>query len=128
MKKRHYETTLIFTPTLGAQERQKVAQRYVNYLKKKGATIVKEEEKLHERRLAYPIGKQNTGLYQAIEFTALPAIIKDFSQQCNQDESVLYHITVHHDKRALQHRDRLQKKSELLKKEDHEEKNERGES
>ncbi len=128
MEKRHYETTLVFTPILSAREREKAAQRYVNYLKEKGVAIVKKDEKLYERRLAYPIGKQHTGLYQAIEFTGAPTIIKDFSQQCNQDESVLYHITVHHDKRALQHRERLQKKAELLKKENHEQKNEQGES
>ena len=80
--------------------------------------------------LGRPIGKQHTGLYQVIEFTSEPAIIKDFSQQCNQDESVLYHITVHHDKRALKDRERFQRKADLLKKENHEneEENEQGES
>ena len=60
-----YETVFILTPVLSDVQMKEAADKFVNYLKEKGAEIISTEN-WGLKTLAYPIEKKVCGFYQMI--------------------------------------------------------------
>lgn len=94
-----YETVFILTPVLSDVQMKEAADKFVNYLKEKGAEIISTEN-WGLKTLAYPIEKKVSGFYQMIEFKAEPTVIAKLELQMRRDERVLRYLTVKNEKYA----------------------------
>ena len=88
-----YETVFILTPVLSDVQMKEAADKFVNYLKDKGAEIISTEN-WGLKALAYPIQKKTSGFYQMVEFKAEPTVIAKLELQMRRDERVLRYLTV----------------------------------
>ena len=94
-----YETVFILTPVLSDVQMKEAADKFVNYLKDKGAEIISTED-WGLKALAYPIQKKTSGFYQMVEFKAEPTVIAKLELQMRRDERVLRYLTVKNEKYA----------------------------
>ena len=94
-----YETVFILTTGLSDVQMKEAADKFVNYLKEKGAEIISTEN-WGLKTLAYPIEKKVSGFYQMIEFKAEPTVIAKLELQMRRDERVLRYLTVKNEKYA----------------------------
>lgn len=63
------------------------------FLKKLKIKIIKEAKSV-ERPLAYPIAKQNKGVYSYVEIEADPAVIGDLENKLRLENKVLRHLVI----------------------------------
>ena len=94
-----YETVFILTPVLSDVQIKEADDKFVNYLKDKGAEIISTED-WGLKALAYPIQKKTSGFYQMVEFKADPTVIAKFELQMRRDEGSLRDRTVKNEKHA----------------------------
>jgi small subunit ribosomal protein S6 len=101
MSLRHYETVFIITPILPEQQVKETVEKFESLLKEKGAKVY-HSESWGLRKLAYPIDKKTTGVYQLFEFNASPELISSLEVELKRDERVLRFMTVSLDKYAVE--------------------------
>ena len=100
---RQYETTFIVAPTLPDGEIKKVAETYKDFLVKEGCEIVHVDE-VGVRQLAYPIKKNNTGVYFTIEYKAENGeVIDKIELIFRRDERILRFLSVRLDKYGVKY-------------------------
>jgi small subunit ribosomal protein S6 len=97
-----YETVFILTPVLSDEQMKEAVEKFKGVLTKAGAEIISEEN-WGLKKLAYPIQKKSTGLYELVEFKAAPETIKTLETAYRRDEKVLRYITVKMDKYAAEY-------------------------
>ena len=106
-----YETVFILTPVLSDVQMKEAADKFVNYLKDKGAEIISTEN-WGLKALAYPIQKKTSGFYQMVEFKAEPTVIAKLELQMRRDERVLRYLTVKNEKYAAAYAEKRRNKKE----------------
>jgi small subunit ribosomal protein S6 len=106
-----YETVFILTPVLSDVQMKEAADKFVNYLKDKGAEIISTED-WGLKALAYPIQKKTSGFYQMVEFKAEPTVIAKLELQMRRDERVLRYLTVKNEKYAAAYAEKRRNKKE----------------
>jgi small subunit ribosomal protein S6 len=95
---RNYEVTFVVDPVLSGDELKATADKYINYLKGEGCTIVHVDE-MGLRPLAYTINKRASGVYYCVEYTAPDGTVNSkFELQLRRDEQMLRFLTVSLDK------------------------------
>ena len=90
---------------------KEAADKFVNYLKEKGAEIISTEN-WGLKALAYPIQKKTSGFYQMVEFKAEPTVIAKLELQMRRDERVLRYLTVKNEKYAAAYAEKRRNKKE----------------
>jgi len=98
----NYETVFILTPVLSDEQAKETVNRYKDYLKENGATLV-HEENWGLKKLAYPIKKKSSGFYSLFQFQAEGTFINDFEIAFKRDERILRFLTVSLDKFSLEY-------------------------
>ena len=83
-----YEILVIFDPRLTDEEVAALLIKLQENLKTLGAEVGKAES-WGKRRLAYDIRKQREGTYVVVEFSAVPAVVKEFERQLGLNEQIL---------------------------------------
>ncbi len=112
--KNHYETVFILTPVLSEDQVKETVQKFRDFLEKKGAEIIWEEN-WGLKKLAYPIQHKKTGFYHLIEFKAEPEIIERLDLEFRRDERVMRHLVVKLDKYAAEWAEKRRKKIQQKK-------------
>ena len=97
-----YETVFILTPVLSDVQMKEAVEKFKGILTAEGAEIVNEEN-WGLKKLAYPIQKKSTGLYQLIEFNAEPTVIEKLEINFRRDERVIRFLTFKQDKYAAEY-------------------------
>ena len=110
----HYETVFILTPVLSEDQVKETVQKFRDFLEKKGAEIIWEED-WGLKKLAYPIQHKKTGFYHLIEFKAEPEIIERLDLEYRRDERVMRHLVVKLDKYAAEWAEKRRKKIQQKK-------------
>jgi len=87
-----YEILVIFDPRLTDEEVAALLIKLQENLKTLGAEVGKGES-WGKRRLAYDIRKQREGTYVVVEFSAVPAVVKEFERQLGLNEQILRFLT-----------------------------------
>ena len=108
---RQYETVFIMTPVLSEEQMKEAVSKFQDYLKKKGAEIVYEDN-WGLRKMAYPIQKKSTGFYHLVEFKADTQLLKDFELELKRDERVIRFLTVSLDKHAVAYNEKKRRQKE----------------
>ncbi len=111
---RQYETVFIMTPVLSEEQMKEAVSKFQDYLKKKGAEIVFEDQ-WGLRKMAYPIQKKSTGFYHLIEFRADTQLVKDLELEMKRDERVIRFLTVALDKHAIAYNEKKRREKEAAK-------------
>ncbi len=100
---RQYETTFIVAPALPDGEIKKAVKNYKDLLEKEGCEIVHVDE-IGVRQLAYPIKKNNTGIYYTIEYkTETGEVIDKLELAFRRDERILRFLSVKLDKYGIKY-------------------------
>jgi len=87
---RDYEIMFILAPQLEGADLDKTKQEITDLIIKYGGTInFKESEK---RTLAYPINKQNLGIYLTTQASISPENFSEISKQFRLNKQILRHI------------------------------------
>ena len=105
MDLRHYETVFIVTPVLSDQQMKETVEKVQGILEQLGAEIY-HSENWGLKKLAYPINKKTTGVYQLFEFKATPEAIAQLEIEYKRDERVMRFLTVALDKYAVQYNEK----------------------
>jgi len=87
---RNYEIIFIFAPQLEEADLDKSKQEISNLITKYGGTISFKE--LEKRILAYPINKQNLGIYLTTQTSISPENLAELSKQLKLNKQILRHI------------------------------------
>ncbi len=106
---RQYETVFIVTPVLSEVQVKEAVKKYTDFLQKKGAEILHQED-WGMRKLAYPIQKKKNGFYHLLEFKADSSVIDEYELHFRRDERILRFLTVRLDKDAIAYSERRKKK------------------
>ena len=87
---KNYEVIFILTPQLGETDLDKAKEEISGLITKYGGTMsFKESEK---RNLAYPINKQNLGIYLTTQISLSPESLIGLSKQFKLDKRILRYI------------------------------------
>ena len=106
---RHFETVIIFTPTLSEDEVKKSVLKYSKLVTDQGASII-EERNWGLKHLAYPIMGKSNGIYYIMEFaTDNHQLTQKLEIEYKRDESILRFLTIRLDKYGITYNDRRRK-------------------
>jgi small subunit ribosomal protein S6 len=97
MDLRRYETLILLSPQLNAEQVEAFKQKMERVLAAGGGQILRFEE-WGRRRLAYPVHKETHGYYVLWDYKAEPALMSEFQRNCKIDEQVFKYLTVSVDK------------------------------
>ena len=86
-----YEILLLLDPELGEEKQAETVSR-VRALIERGGGTFERHDAWGRRRLAYPINKQDEGVYHLIEFTAEPATLDEASRILKITDGVMRHM------------------------------------
>lgn len=89
----NYEFMFIVSPDTTEEDRVAVSTYVENALKLAEAEDV-VQEKMGEKKLAYPIDKKNTGFYFLFKFKAVGEKLIDVEKKININEKVIRYIIV----------------------------------
>ena len=109
MELRNYETVFIMTPVLSETQIGDTIAKSTKKLEDFKAEIVYQEEPML-KKLAYPIQKKSTGIYQVIEFKALPSVISDLEREYILDDKIIRFLTISLDKHGVEYNIKKHKK------------------
>ncbi|MFN4853462.1 MAG: 30S ribosomal protein S6 [Bacteroidota bacterium] len=101
----NYETVFILTPVLSEDQAKETVNRYKEYLKSNGVSMV-HDENWGLRKLAYPINKKTSGFYVLFQYQAPATFVNEFELSFRRDERVIRFLTVKLDKFALEYAQR----------------------
>lgn len=111
---RTYETVIVIDSLLKSEEIDAIVEKVERIIKNNGGEIV-EIDRWGKKRLAYEIKKRQYGYYVDIIFQGPGNLVYILEREYGLDENILRYLTVHLNKRALQHKER--QKMEQTKKE-----------
>lgn len=109
-----YETVFILTPVLSETQVEEAVQKFVGFLKEKGANIVSQED-WGLKKLAYPIQNKRNGFYHLVEFETSPDAIAGFEVEFKRDERVIRFLTLKLDKHGVAWSEERRKKLKTTK-------------
>jgi|688.fasta_scaffold382398_2 small subunit ribosomal protein S6 len=101
----NYETVFILTPVLSEDQAKETVNRYKDYLKSNGVSMV-HDENWGLRKLAYPINKKTSGFYVLFQYQAPATFVNEFELSFRRDERVIRFLTVKLDSFALEYAQR----------------------
>jgi len=90
---RIYENLFIVKPDATEEEIDHLIETMSKNVTTAGGTVDKVD-KWGKRRLAYRVEKQREGSYVLLQFTAEPAVVKEFERRMRVQDSVIKFITV----------------------------------
>lgn len=102
-----YESVVVIDSLLKSEEIDGIIEKFERIINNNGG-IIKEIDRWGKKRLAYEVKKRQYGYYVDIVFEAPANLINILEKEFGLDENVLRYLTVHLNKRALQHHQQLQ--------------------
>jgi len=93
----NYETLYVLKPTLTDEETAANIAKIEEILVKNGAEIL-ATDKMGMRRLAYPVEKNERGVYTIVYFKAEGSIISELERNLKFNEEVIKYLTVKYTK------------------------------
>ena len=90
---RPYETVLIFDSSLDDPSVEEKIDRFKRILSSDDPTVV-QTTNWGRRKLAYPIGKKEQGVYAILRYQAERDALAEFERVARLDEQILRHLTV----------------------------------
>ena len=91
---RTYETVLIFDSSLDDGQVEERIARYRRILVDSDDGGSVDVDLWGKRKLAYPIGKKEQGIYAVLRYQTEPGALTEFERVARLDEQVLRHLTV----------------------------------
>lgn len=85
---RHYETMIILHPNQDERTVAPSLDKYLDIIRKDGGTVDKVDV-WGKRRLAYPINKNEEGIYIVLELNCESDSVKELDRVLNLSETVL---------------------------------------
>jgi small subunit ribosomal protein S6 len=89
---RPYETVLIFDSSLEENQIEEKVDRFKRILSTEQAAV--ESVPWGKRKLAYPIGKREQGIYVILRYETEPEALQEFERVARLDEQILRHLTI----------------------------------
>jgi small subunit ribosomal protein S6 len=86
-----YEILLLLAPDLSEERQTEIVGR-VRELIEQGGGAVERHDPWGRRKLAYPIEKQEDGIYHLLDFTAGPETLDELTRVLKIDDDVLRHM------------------------------------
>lgn len=96
---KQYETTLILPVNLSKTDFKKITNTTLDMIQKEQGKIIHQHQEV--RHLAYPIRKNEQGLYQTFEFQAPPHLIEKLEIFFKRSENIFRFITIRLDKHGI---------------------------
>lgn len=93
---RTYETMLLVEPTVATREWNRVVEEVDRVVKRNGASVL-SVIKWGERKLAYPVKKNNRGTFVLAYFSAPEQAVGKIRGDLQLSEIVLRSLVVHHE-------------------------------
>ena len=93
---RTYEGMLLVEPTIAAKEWQRIVDEVERIAKRHGAAVL-QVSRWGERKLAYPVKKNNRGTYVLTYFSAPPTVVSKIRADLQLSEVVLRNIILEHE-------------------------------
>lgn len=90
---REFETLLLFSPEISAENREGLLKTITGIIEREGGKIVKVDQ-WGMRDLAYPVRKQMRGYYVLLVFEAPPALVAELERNLRIMEGVFKFLTV----------------------------------
>lgn len=94
---RHYETMIILHPSQDERTVAPSLDKYLDIIRKDGGTVDKVDV-WGKRRLAYPINKQEEGIYIVLDLNCESESVKELDRVLNLSETVLRTKVLRNDK------------------------------
>ncbi len=88
-----YETIFVTEPTLTEEEVDGLIKSYDQIVVTPGGKVLKVE-KWGKRRLAYPIGRREEGIYVLMVIECSPQFVKELERRYRMNDQILRHLTV----------------------------------
>lgn len=96
---RQFETLLLFSPEISAENREGLIKSIVAIIEREGGKM-EEIDQWGMRDLAYPVRKQMRGFYVRLVYAAPGALVAELERNLRITEGVFKFITVKLDKKA----------------------------
>ena len=93
---RTYEGMLLVEPTIAAKEWQRIVDEVERIAKRHGAAVL-QVSRWGERKLAFPVKKNNRGTYVLTYFSAPPKVVSKIRADLQLSEIVLRNIILEHE-------------------------------
>ena len=93
----NYETLYVLKPTLTDEETTVNITKIKNILIKEGAEIL-ATNKMGMRKLAYPVEKNQRGVYTIVYFKAPGTIVSELERNLKFNEEVIKYLTIRYTK------------------------------
>ena len=104
-----YSTIMVIDSLLKSEEINSTIDKITRSIENNGGEIL-ENDRWGKKRLAYEIKKRQYGYYVEIIFKAMGDLIKIIEREYRLDENILRYLTIVLDKKALQYRQKEEKK------------------
>lgn len=88
-----YETIFVTEPTLTEEDIDSLIKGFDQIIAGAGGKVLKVE-KWGKRRLAYPIGRREEGVYVLTVLECSPQFVKELERRYRMNEQILRHLTV----------------------------------
>ena len=113
----NYETLYVLKPTLTDEETAANIAKIEEILVREGAEIL-ATDKMGMRRLAYPVEKNERGVYTIVYFKAEGTVINELERNLKFNEEVIKYLTVRYTKKKeLTQFEKLVKAASVVKEE-----------
>ncbi len=93
MHPRRYETLIMLSPNLAAEEMDAFKKKVESIIEAEGGKVVAFED-WGRRRLAYPVHKELFGSYLLYDFQGSPALAAELERNLKIDEKVFKYLTL----------------------------------
>jgi small subunit ribosomal protein S6 len=93
----NYETLFVIKPTLTEEEIAAQIAKVTEILEREGAKILAINN-MGMRKLAYPVAKNERGVYTIIYFNAVGSVIAELERNLKFNEEVIKYLTVKYTK------------------------------
>ncbi|HEY7462070.1 MAG TPA: 30S ribosomal protein S6 [Gemmatimonadota bacterium] len=90
---RNYETVIVFDPALDEEKVSTKVQDIERRVREANGEV-RATNHWGKRKLAYPIGKKENGLYVLLQYTSPGGEIAEIDRALRLDDTVLRHMTV----------------------------------
>ena len=98
-----YETVFILNPVLSEDQVKEAVDKYVSFLKEKGASIISKENWGLKKDGLPNSKKKKSGFYHFVEFTAPGEAISPLEVEFKRDERIMRFLTVKMDKYGIEY-------------------------
>ena len=87
-----YESMIIINPAVDEEKVNELSTRFTDMINKDGN--VEKVDNLGKRKLAYPVKKNEDGIYVVFYFTANPSIIAELERNYRISDDVIKFMTI----------------------------------